>query len=171
MLNCAGGVRRLAVVPRLQQLRMAALGLRQLIAGAECCAASLDCSSSRAQFVTSCGVWGKRSATREHSRSFASDATRRRGAKAVLSAPLRAAAAQQPGAAHTAESGSAAVLPPLPEYCAGCGVRLQAKDPDRPGCAALPLADPSSLLHCLTSEQPQHLTTTCWHRQATSGSV
>ena len=126
---------------------MAALRLRHLIAGAECCAASLDCSSSRAQTVALRAVWGQRSATKEHSRSFASDATRRRGAKAVLSAPLRAAAAQQqPGAAHTAEDGSAAVLPPLPEYCAGCGVRLQAKDPDRPGCAALPLAEPSSVL-------------------------
>jgi hypothetical protein len=71
-------------------------------------------------------------------------------ARAASSAPLCAAAAQPAQAAGGGlRTSEPTALPPLPEYCTGCGVRLQAKDPERPGCVHYSPPRQQSLQGCV----------------------
>lgn len=119
------------------------------------------CSAERRAGAASCssgpplGAWCGRGRHRPYAEQAGGPAVAPAcwpAARAASSAPLRAAAAQPAQAAggglRTSEEPAA--LPPLPEYCTGCGVRLQAKDPERPGCVRHSPPRRQSLQGCVT---------------------
>lgn len=133
MLSCTGGVRRLGQALCLRRM-FAAPSLSQAGAATARQASSVECCASSARLPNSWCGRGPHNASSELRRSFASTTAWRARARA-LSTALCHAEVTQPQTAESGATASQVALPPLPEYCTGCGVRLQSKDPERPGCA------------------------------------